>query len=401
MKTRWMQWIAWCAVLGAGPLQAQNLLTNGGFDTGDFTGWQGHHPNGWNFGQDGDANVWAVDGLNPDSGDFAAKNFFDGGIYQQVSVQGGQKYLVSGSTFVPHNGSGANWGTFVQLQWLNSSGQVLGTALDYNGSAQPLNQWDSFSQVFQAPNSAVSGLLKIGTYSNPGSTPANPTEFDSFSIAAVPEPEVISMMLAGGLLALVWRVRKRWTALAMLALLIGQVSRAEDPKAPQKLPFLIFGDKAEHFAPSGWMGDTSDLSFNPMWSQHPGQGNKCIQIKYSAKVGQGMKWAGIYWQDPANNWGTVKEGGFNLSAAKSLKFMARGEKGGETVEFKAGGISGEFPDTFKAEAPVASLTPEWKEYTIDLSGQDLSQVIGGFVFAVAKDKNPNGCTFYLDNIRYE
>ena len=70
-------------------------------------------------------------------------------------------------------------------------------------------------------------------------------------------------------------------------------------------------------------------------------------------------------------------------------------------EFKSGGISGEFPDSYRAEAPIVTLTPEWQEYVIDLDGQDMTTVIGGFIFAVAKDKNPDGATFYLDEIRFQ
>jgi len=70
------------------------------------------------------------------------------------------------------------------------------------------------------------------------------------------------------------------------------------------------------------------------------------------------------------------------------------------VEFKAGGITGEFGDTFKAEGSTVTLTPEWKQYEIDLAGQDLTRVVGGFCFAISKEKNPDGATFYLDEIKY-
>jgi len=175
---------------------------------------------------------------------------------------------------------------------------------------------------------------------------------------------------------------------------------ADDARPPQKLPFSVYSDTGDHFIPAGWMGDTSDLAINASYKTNPAQGASCIQIKYSGKATQGQKWAGIYWQDPANNWGTVKGAGYNLTGAKRISFKARGEKGGEQVEFKAGGISGEFPDTFKAEAPIATLTQEWKEYEVDLAGQDLTRVIGGFCFAIAKDKNPDGAVFYIDDIKY-
>jgi hypothetical protein len=187
------------------------------------------------------------------------------------------------------------------------------------------------------------------------------------------------------------------TGIAMAAV---QPAEAAD-KQPQALPFYIFSDQGDHFIPSGYMGDVGDIWINDKWNDNTAKGKHCLKVKYDGKGSQGQKWAGVYWQDPQNNWGTVKGAGFNLTGAKKLKFMARGEKGGETVEFKAGGISGEFPDSFKAEGPVETLTTQWREYEIDLSGQDLTTVIGGFVFALPKDKNPQGAIFYLDEIRFE
>ena len=190
-------------------------------------------------------------------------------------------------------------------------------------------------------------------------------------------------------------------------LVVGSVSAqtapapAPEAKPPQKLPFYVYSDQADHFIPSGYMGDTSDITIIGMYKQKPAKGLACMKVKYSGKAAQGNKWAGVYWQDPANNWGTVKGACYDLTGAKKLKFMARGDKGGEVVEFKSGGISGEFPDSYRAEAPIVTLTPEWQEYIIDLEGQDLSTVIGGFIFAVAKDKNPDGATFFLDEIRFQ
>jgi len=183
---------------------------------------------------------------------------------------------------------------------------------------------------------------------------------------------------------------------------LGTLFAEDATPSTQKLPFSVYSDQGDHFVPAGWMGDSGDLTFNDHFKVNPGQGAKCIQVKYSGKAAGGQKWSGIYWQEPANNWGATKGAGFNLTGAKKIKFMARGDKGGEMVEFKAGGISsGDFPDSFKAEAPITTLTAEWKEYEIDLSGQDLSHVIGGFCFALNKDHNSDGATFYLDNIRYE
>ena len=156
-----------------------------------------------------------------------------------------------------------------------------------------------------------------------------------------------------------------------------------------------------HFVPSGWMGDYGDLKINDKYGDNPHSGSSCIQIIYSNKASQGARWAGIYWQNPPNNWG-IRPGGYDLTGAKRLTFWARGDKGGERIEeFKIGGITGEFADSDVAGIGPVTLTRDWQLYVIDLAGKDLSSTSGGFCWATNLDVNPQGATFYLDDIRYE
>ena len=169
-------------------------------------------------------------------------------------------------------------------------------------------------------------------------------------------------------------------------------------------PFYVYDDfmsQKNHFAPSGWMGDYGDLNLNQSCSESPKSGKACIKISYSAKMAQNAGWTGIFWQQPANNWGD-KKGGFDLSGAKKLTFWAKGEKGGEKIaEFKMGGITGEYPDSDSSVIGPIELTNKWQQFSIDLDGKDLSYIIGGFCFAASKDDNSNGFVIYLDDIIYE
>ena len=169
-----------------------------------------------------------------------------------------------------------------------------------------------------------------------------------------------------------------------------------------KFPFYVYKDrfsKENNYIPSGWMGDYGDIKLNENWTQNPKEGTSCIRIEYSAKRSQGQGWAGIYWQNPANNWGNVK-GGFDLRGAKKLVFYARGEKGGEICEFKMGGIRGEYSDSDTATTGVVRLTKGWKKYTIDLKDLDLSYISGGFCCVITANDNPDGAIIYLDEIVY-
>ena len=156
-----------------------------------------------------------------------------------------------------------------------------------------------------------------------------------------------------------------------------------------------------HYIPSGWMGDYGDMKFNDKYMTTPHGGTTSIQIIYNTNATQGARWAGIYWQNPPNNWGT-RPGGYDLTGAKKLTFWARGEKGGERLEeVKTGGITGEYADSDVAGIGPIVLTTDWQQFTIDLEGKDLSSISGGFCWATNLDVNPEGATFYFDDIRYE
>ena len=179
---------------------------------------------------------------------------------------------------------------------------------------------------------------------------------------------------------------------------------ASEKKSSSFESFYIYDDfmsQKNHFAPSGWMGDFGDLKIDQSCSESPKSGKTCIKITYSAEMKQAAGWAGIFWQQPANNWGE-KKGGFDLTGATKLTFWAKGAKGGEKIaEFKMGGITGEYPDSDSAAVGPIELTGKWQQYSIDLAGKDLSYIIGGFCFAASKDDNPNGFVIYLDDIIYE
>ncbi|MCS7185240.1 MAG: hypothetical protein NZ870_04900 [bacterium] len=168
--------------------------------------------------------------------------------------------------------------------------------------------------------------------------------------------------------------------------------------------FYVYKNSSDRsfYAPSGWMGDYGDIKMDTNCKDNPKSEPTCIKFTYTAKGSQGAGWAGVYWQNPANNWGSL-DGGYNLVGAKKLTFWARGEKGGEVIsDFKMGGIfQGEYPDSGSASIGTIVLTKEWKQYTINLKGVDLSYIIGGFCWVATKNDNPSGMTFYLDDIQYE
>ncbi len=181
-------------------------------------------------------------------------------------------------------------------------------------------------------------------------------------------------------------------------------TREEAPKSNFK-PFYVYSDKGargNHYVPSGFMPDGKCVSFNSAWQKDCHKGKSCIKIVYDVECSkENQQWAGIYWLNPANNWGRRK-GGFNLTGATKLTFWAKGDQGGEQIqEFTLGGIEGDYPDTDKIVIGPVILSDKWKQYTVDLQGKDLSYISGGFSWTTEAEVNPDACVFYLDEIRYE
>lgn len=183
-----------------------------------------------------------------------------------------------------------------------------------------------------------------------------------------------------------------------------EIGVAEAQVGPLTETFNVYTEKMStknHYIPSGWMGDYGDIKINDGWSSNTHSGNTCIQIIYTGKRSQGAGWIGVYWQNPANNWGD-QMGGYDLTGYKKATFWARGKSGGEVIaEFKVGGISGMYSDSDSTGIGPVVLTKDWKQYTINLEGIDLSYISGGFEFSASLQDNPFGFTFYLDDIKFE
>lgn len=181
------------------------------------------------------------------------------------------------------------------------------------------------------------------------------------------------------------------------------VNYATEPISILSAPF----DMTLYFYPSGWMGDgekgTKHIQLKTGFHECNRSGDTdgiCIQIRYQPDP-NGKGWAGIYWQYPDSNWGDNR--GRKIVKATKVTFWAKGESGSEIVEFKAGGINNpekKHRDSFEVARRIR-LNREWSKYEIPLTGQDLSHVIGAFAWVASRDANPDGLTFYIDDIRYE
>ncbi len=167
---------------------------------------------------------------------------------------------------------------------------------------------------------------------------------------------------------------------------------------PAKLPHVVYADGAASsvYVPSGYMGNAAAVSMQPDCTDQPHSGKTCLKTRYDS----GASWGGVLWQSPAEDWDGKQPGGANLTGATQLEFWARGEQGGETVNFVFGVLDGNQPyrDTARGELKEVRLTKEWNRYTLPLKGLDLRQIKTGFGWSLAGQGKP--VTFYLDDIRY-
>ncbi|MCP4649381.1 MAG: hypothetical protein GY853_04780 [PVC group bacterium] len=158
---------------------------------------------------------------------------------------------------------------------------------------------------------------------------------------------------------------------------------------------LIFDDNQYGiFTPSGMMGDDGDLQMKTLKIN----GKRLLNVTYVPQGIYGLGWAGIVFQYPANNWGQFK-GTSLLQEMNKLTFWAKGKKGGEKITFIIGGMDQDYSDSGNIEREIR-LNEKWKKYSIVPKG-NLKHMIASFGVAVNALDNPEGCSFYLDQIYYE
>ena len=197
--------------------------------------------------------------------------------------------------------------------------------------------------------------------------------------------------------------------------LLGWQLMGKEPSPTPEPAFYIYRDAGSpdnHYRPTGYMGDVGDIHINEAFDGSSHSGQTSIRVVYDAE-GKGQnecpysppcKWAGVYWQEPLNNWGrdAFWEGkGFDLSDYNRLVFWAKADRAC-VIEFKVGGINEPYGDSLVYPRSIyANLSEDWQEFEIELEGADLKHIIGGFVWVTNWDTNPGGVTFYLDTVRFE
>jgi hypothetical protein len=142
------------------------------------------------------------------------------------------------------------------------------------------------------------------------------------------------------------------------------------------------------------------LKVNMACKTDPQAGATCIRVDVRW---QDPFWCGVAVSCAPDYWGETNRAAFDLRRARKLVFYARGEKGEEMIEVKAG-IIGDKPYGDSAKESVSSgwiaLRKSWQRYEVDVSTVDMSRCVTPFAFVASKDRNGRDITFFLDEIHY-
>lgn len=158
-----------------------------------------------------------------------------------------------------------------------------------------------------------------------------------------------------------------------------------------------------------------DIDFSCAEGQH--DGTTCMRCHLDTEPGSWGGWMLLNGYVPEDgtgrilNDGKTPDQGEDLSGMTALRFFARGENGGEKVEFFCCGFGYDeknipqniYNDSaFKQSLGAIELTKKWTEYTIPFpDGTNLNNISCGFGFVCSGAENGTAeNTFYLDDIRY-
>ena len=222
-------------------------------------------------------------------------------------------------------------------------------------------------------------------------------------------------------------------------LAVAALSKRMDEPRDSVWVYRDFGVTENHFTQKAKMfGKDGELvkDMNENWRGDPDaetlvkpfEGDSCIRCEQVTVRGD---WGGWLFLNgflpkgetvPHLNDGKSDGQGIDLSGAEELRFAARGENGGEEVEFFTAGFgydgqTGErkakFADSAKKQSlGTVVLGKEWKEYSIPLEGADMSYIVCGFGYVLkagigdaeigdgAAGSGAGDKVFYLDDIRF-
>ncbi|MFA5164575.1 MAG: PEP-CTERM sorting domain-containing protein [Candidatus Omnitrophota bacterium] len=192
MKTKAVLIAVLVMMLSSYPIAHANLLTNSGFENGDFTGWSQ-----WN-GTNATINTWG------NSGSYSAAGWWATSGWQDIAISDpGSTYKIGGYLFDDvagneslRNGSSAS----LRVEFKRSDDSIVGTWTtgSLTGNELTDNVWNDKTAIV-TPSNYGSDIVKatmVWEVNNTGSGDGRGI-FDDLIVESTPIPEPASMLLLG------------------------------------------------------------------------------------------------------------------------------------------------------------------------------------------------------------
>ncbi len=152
--------------------EAKELLVDPSFEEGWDKWTNTYNPNNWSP-------------LDLPDGKKALRCWWDGSMKQVVPVTTGKTYEFKASVSVPSNGDKENWACWLTLDWYDANKNKMGTAWTVAPQKSERGKWVNYNSGKQiAPEGAAFACIDFGVYQS-NATPANPTDFDNFSLEEI------------------------------------------------------------------------------------------------------------------------------------------------------------------------------------------------------------------------
>lgn len=213
------------AILAAPAFAQINVLNNGNFETGDYSGWTA-----WNSSWADSFSISVVDDTNDPvySGYSLKLDATNGsfGIYQEINSVAGQEYTINGMF------SGTGQLDWVEVLMFNDDGRTINKQADeeplassiiakvdgWGQNGGPNFGWSSITDKYAtaglhtntitATGSKIYVVLKGGTSNSNGPGCNVKAYFDDFTVTTTPEPSSL-LALASGIGALGFGLRRK------------------------------------------------------------------------------------------------------------------------------------------------------------------------------------------------
>ena len=202
------------------------------------------------------------------------------------------------------------------------------------------------------------------------------------------------------------------------------------PPSVAQVPFAV----SEYFSPTGFFDDPDGLTLDvdEACAERPeGAQGSCYRVEYAPSLAEDSeKWAGIFWQWPAGNWGAklgreVSAGATQVSFYAALVIPEGIYPQSVQASFLVGAAAGidsvtgsplPYFDDFDLAKERIQLDGILRRYTMELppyveEGEDSTRVYGAFGFVLSApiimtdpsegEKQYGSATLYLDDIRWE